>query len=87
MFVILVYDASSQRDPKILKLCRQYLNWVQNSVFEGDMTEGKLRQLMKRLEGIIEPHEDSIIIYTIPTPKYSQRLTIGTTRASDIDIF
>ncbi|MEI6679514.1 MAG: CRISPR-associated endonuclease Cas2 [Mariniphaga sp.] len=23
----------------MLKLCRRYLNWIQNSVFEGEITE------------------------------------------------
>ncbi|WP_101494345.1 CRISPR-associated endonuclease Cas2 [Sulfobacillus thermosulfidooxidans] len=45
MFVILVYDAGVKRDPKILKTCRKYLNWIQNSVFEGELTEGKLKKI------------------------------------------
>lgn len=32
MFVILVYDISEKRGAKILKLARNYLAWVQNSV-------------------------------------------------------
>ncbi|MFB6306786.1 MAG: CRISPR-associated endonuclease Cas2, partial [Flavobacteriales bacterium] len=30
----------------MLKLCRQYLNWIQNSVFEGEITEVKLKELI-----------------------------------------
>lgn len=44
MFVILVYDVDQKRVAKVLKKCREYLFWVQNSVFEGELTEMKLRQ-------------------------------------------
>ena len=37
MFVILVYDIKEQRVTKVLKKCREYLSWVQNSVFEGEI--------------------------------------------------
>ncbi|WP_427338327.1 CRISPR-associated endonuclease Cas2 [Caloranaerobacter sp. DY30410] len=31
MFVILVYDVEQKRVAKVLKTCRKYLYWVQNS--------------------------------------------------------
>ena len=86
MYVILVYDAGIKRDPKILKTCRQYLNWVQNSVFEGEITEGKLRQLTQRLKDIVNPAEDYILIYTIPTFRYASRMALGTPKVSEGDI-
>ena len=39
MFIILVYDIDVKRVGKVLKKCREYLNWVQNSVFEGEITD------------------------------------------------
>ena len=45
MYVILVYDIGEKRVGKMLKLCRKYLNWIQNSVFEGEITEVKLEEL------------------------------------------
>ena len=45
MYVILVYDMEEKRVGKMLKLCRKYLNWIQNSVFEGEITEVKLKEL------------------------------------------
>ena len=50
MFVILVYDVEQKRVAKVLKKCREYLFWVQNSVFEGELTEMKLRQLRENLK-------------------------------------
>ena len=39
MYVILVYDVDQKRTAKMLKLCRRYLSWIQNSVFEGEISE------------------------------------------------
>ena len=55
MYVILVYDMGEKRVGKMLKLCRQYLNWVQNSVFEGDLSEAKLRELTTKIKSLMFP--------------------------------
>ena len=64
MYVIVVYDVGEKRVGKMLKLCRQYLCWVQNSVFEGELSEVKLRELKFKMKGIIDPSEDSVILFT-----------------------
>ena len=64
MYVIVVYDVGEKRVGKMLKLCRQYLCWVQNSVFEGELSEVKLRELKFKMKGIINPSEDSVILFT-----------------------
>ena len=45
MYIILVYDVNAKRVGKVLKLCRCYLNWIQNSTFEGELTPVKLKEL------------------------------------------
>lgn len=50
MFVILVYDVKAKRNNKILKTCRKYLRHVQKSVFEGNLTEAKLKRLKNELK-------------------------------------
>ncbi|CCZ80186.1 cRISPR-associated endoribonuclease Cas2 [Odoribacter laneus CAG:561] len=45
MYVILIYDIDQKRTAKMLKLCRRYLSWIQNSVFEGEISEVQLKQL------------------------------------------
>ena len=45
MYIILVYDCGEKRVGKMLKLCRQYLNWIQNSVFEGELSDAQLLEL------------------------------------------
>ena len=64
MYVIIVYDVGEKRVGKMLKLCRQYLCWVQNSVFEGELSEVKLKELKLKMEGLIEQSEDSVILFT-----------------------
>ena len=64
MYVIVVYDVGEKRAGKMLKLCRQYLCWVQNSVFEGELSEVKLKELKLKMEGLIEQSEDSVILFT-----------------------
>ncbi|MBZ4682150.1 CRISPR-associated endonuclease Cas2 [Thermodesulfobacterium sp.] len=81
MYVILVYDINEKRVQKVLKICRKFLHWVQNSVFEGEITEAKLFKLKQQLNHVIDPEEDSVIIYTFLTEKYSRREILGKSKA------
>ena len=83
MFVIVVYDVNVKRNKKVLKICRKYLFHVQRSVFEGNITEAKLRRLKGELSRIISKEEDSIIIYRFETLKYSSKEVIGLYEAED----
>ena len=64
MYVIIVYDVDEKRVGKMLKLCRQYLCWIQNSVLEGELSEAKLRELQMKMKAIIDESEDSVIVFT-----------------------
>ena len=64
MYVILIYDVNVKRVGKMLKLCRQYLCWIQNSVFEREISEAKLQELCNKIKSIIDESEDSIIIFS-----------------------
>lgn len=77
MFVILVYDVGEKRVNKVLKKCRQYLNWVQNSVLEGEISEANYKKLTMELTRIIHDDEDSVIVYNMRTTRYSKREIIG----------
>ncbi len=63
LYVIVVYDVNVERINKVKKFLRVYLNWVQNSVFEGGITESILEEIKIELRDIIDKNEDSIIIY------------------------
>ena len=68
MYCILVYDVSEKRVAKMLKLCRRYLHWIQNSVFEGEISELGLKKLIFEARSIMDEGYDSIIIFTNRNP-------------------
>ncbi len=80
MYVILVYDIGEKRVVKMLKLCRQYLNWIQNSVFEGELTPSKLRELKMKASAIMNEDTDSLIIFTSRNEEWLEKEVIGKER-------
>ena len=77
MYVILVYDIGQKRVGKMLKLCRQYLNWIQNSVFEGEITETKLLEFKINAGKIMRKESDSIIIFKARQEKWLEKEVLG----------
>ncbi|RAK19108.1 MULTISPECIES: CRISPR-associated endonuclease Cas2 [Bacillales] len=83
MFVILVYDFNEKRVAKALKIARKYLHWVQNSVFEGEISQANYKKLKVELQNIMNPDEDSVIFYTFRTQKYWLREEFGLKKGGD----
>lgn len=77
MYVILVYDINEKRVGKMLKLCRRYLHWIQNSVFEGEITEVKLRELEHKAKEMMNPLEDSLIVFRSREERWLEKKVIG----------
>ena len=86
MYLILVYDIGEKRVGKMLKLCRKYLNWIQNSVFEGEITEVKLKELLFKAKGIMNLEEDSLIIFKSRNEKWLEKEVLGTEK-NELDTF
>jgi CRISPR-associated protein Cas2 len=86
MYIILVYDFGERRVTKMLKLCRKYLNWIQNSVFEGELTEVKLKELKLKAEHIMDKETDSLIIFSSRNEKWLDKEIIGK-ELSTLDTF
>ena len=86
MYVILVYDAGEKRVGKMLKLCRRYLNWIQNSVFEGEITEAKLLELKMEARSIMDEELDSLIIFKTRQEKWLNKEVVGHER-QNLDTF
>jgi len=86
MYVILVYDVDQKRVGKMLKLCRQYLNWIQNSVFEGEITEVKLKELLIKARKMLNEETDSIIVFKSREEKWMEKEVIGNEK-NKIDTF
>ena len=60
-----------------MKLCRRYLNWIQNSVFEGELTEVKLKELILEAKEIMKIETDSLIIFSSRQEKWLEKQVIG----------
>ena len=73
----MVYDINEKRVNRVLKIGRKYLDWMQNSVLEGEITVAKYEKLKMELLDIIKKDEDSIIFYILRTTRYSKREIIG----------
>jgi CRISPR-associated protein Cas2 len=77
MYVILVYDIGEKRVGKMLKHCRKYLNWIQNSVFEGEITDVKLKEMVAGAERIMKKENDSIIMFKSSNQKWLEKQVVG----------
>ncbi len=82
MYIILVYDVGEKRVGKMLKLCRKYLNWIQNSVLEGEITEVKLQELLLEAKAFLNPEQDSVIIFKSRNSRWLDKQIIGLERMS-----
>ncbi|GAB3967363.1 CRISPR-associated endonuclease Cas2 [Spirosoma terrae] len=76
-FCIAVYDVNQKRVSKMLKLFRRYLTWVQNSVFEGDLTVGQLKQLQLEADALLQD-DDGVVFYQFRDERYVERIALGT---------
>ena len=77
MYVILVYDMKQQRVGRMLKLCRRYLHWVQNSVFEGEISEVKLAELLAKARTVMQEDEDSVLIFKSRAQQWLEKQVVG----------
>ena len=82
MYVILVYDVGEKRAGKMLKLCRKYLHWIQNSVFEGTITEVKLKEFVHLAKKIMDAETDSLILFKSRDEKWLEKEIVGVERSS-----
>jgi len=82
MYVILVYDVGEKRVGKMLKLCRRYLSWIQNSVFEGEITEVKLKELLHLAKQLMDSNTDSLILFKSRNEKWLEKEIVGVERSS-----
>ncbi len=81
-FVIVVYDVDQRRVGKVCQYLRRFLNWVQNSAFEGELNESQLTRLKHGLRALIDPDYDSVYIYRIPAGCVVHREVIGQQRGA-----
>lgn len=76
MYVVLVYDMEAERTQKMLRLGRRYLTHVQNSVLEGEISEGDLERLRGEIDGLLKAGE-SAILYELSSDTLLSRSVYG----------
>lgn len=86
-YVIVTYDVKEERVNKVRKVLKRYFNWVQNSVFEGEITEGRLEKCKIELSFVINENEDSIYFYIIENKKDIMKSIMGIERENIDNIF
>ena len=80
MHVIIVYDVGVDRVGKVCNYLRTYLTRIQNSVFEGDITEARFARLKAGLEKIIESDHDSVLMWVLRDARFADRQIMGVER-------
>ena len=77
MYYLIVYDIEQKRVNKVHKFLKKYMHWIQNSVFEGELTPATLVEVKQGLKKIIDNDMDSILIFKLGAGKYSGKEVIG----------
>lgn len=77
MYIIIVYDIKTERVNKVKSFLRQHIYWIQNSVFEGEVTKSQYEIIKTGLKKIINEEEDSIIIFNTKMEKMINKEILG----------
>lgn len=78
MYVVLVYDISLNENGakvlnKVFKICKKYLVHVQNSVFEGEISESQLLKIEYEIKKHIRKDLDSVILFKTRNEKWLKK--------------
>jgi CRISPR-associated protein Cas2 len=74
MRIILIYDVGEERVCKVMKICREYLEHIQNSVFEGDISDAHFKEMIVRIRKKIDEGADSVIVYHLWSNNYKKEI-------------
>ena len=81
MYIILVYDIDQSRVGRANRLLKAYIMWVQNSVFEGEISDGTFERMMKKLGKLVKDR-DCVIVYKFRAKSYFEKQTVGVEKGS-----
>lgn len=91
MLVLVTYDVGltqpggARRLRRVAKACQDYGQRVQFSVFEVQVDPGQWAMLKARLEGLIDPKQDSLRYYYLGANWRRRVEHVGTKPAVDLD--
>jgi len=81
MFVIIVYDMGVERVTKICQYLRRSMDWVQNSVFEGELTDAEYKRIQHDVKELMKADVDSVRFYRFRTKDQVKIETLGVEKA------
>ncbi|MBF0343459.1 MAG: CRISPR-associated endonuclease Cas2 [Nitrospirae bacterium] len=76
-YYVVTYDIGEERVNKVRKALKRYLHWVQNSVFEGELSVGKLEKCKQDLGKVIVVEVDSVYFYVIENRRNLSKTVLG----------
>ena len=80
MYVLIVYDVEEKRVTKAHKFLKRHLHWVQNSVFEGEVTDAQLEKIKLGLKAILDDAYDSVLVYSARDQRWLTKEVLGRER-------
>ena len=88
MYAIIAYDISIERLNEVRKYLKRYLNWTQNSLFEGELTNAEIEEIKIKIKDLVDIDKDHIVIYITRSLDLIDRKSIGKPKldASNIEI-
>ena len=73
MYDIKQIDDYNKVQRKVYQICKKYLYHVQNSVFEGELSEAQIIKLKIELKQYLRKKEDSCIIFESRNEKWLKK--------------
>jgi CRISPR-associated protein Cas2 len=80
MYALIVYDVEVARVVKVHKYLKRHLHWVQNSVFEGELTDAQIETVKAGLGRLMDEDADSVLIYTARDQRWLSKQSMGRVR-------
>lgn len=91
MDVLVTYDiagteetAGATRLRRVAQICEKYGQRVQFSVFECRLSPERLARLIGEVQGIIDSHRDSVIVYRFPGQLQDAKLRFGRNQGREL---
>lgn len=91
MYILITYDVQTEtasgqkRLRRVARLCRDYGQRVQNSVFECVLSEMQLAELKEKLLYVMDTQKDSIRIYFLNRSENRRVITLGRNESIDVE--
>lgn len=91
MYILITYDVQTdtsegeRRLRRVSRLCKDYGQRVQNSVFECVLTEVQLAELKNKLQEAMDCDNDSIRIYFLNRSENRRIITLGRNEAINVE--